>query len=111
MYAVANRIPMDLLLLLKEFAERARGFLSDVEVYLFGSYARGNWLSDSDVDLIVVSDGFRGLDPGQRYVLVRKLLPPNKGFEILTYTREEFEDAKKRSIVIQDAAEYWVRIT
>ena len=29
--------------------------LNDVEVYLFGSYARGDWIEDSDIDLVVVS--------------------------------------------------------
>ena len=41
---------------------------------------------------------------------MRKLLPHDRGFEILTYTPEEFEEAKRRSIVVQDAAEYWIRI-
>jgi len=84
--------------------------LPSVEAYLFGSYARGDRLSDSDIDLIVVSDGFKGLDLGRRHTLTRKLLPPGRGFEILTYTPEEFEEAKRRSIVIQDAAEYWIKI-
>lgn len=107
---VRSRVPEDVLELLRGFAERAKSVLGSVEVYLFGSYARGDWLSDSDIDLIVVSDAFKGLDLGRRYALVRKLLPHDRGFEILTYTPEEFEEAKRRSIVVQDAAEYWIRI-
>ncbi|MEM4640767.1 MAG: nucleotidyltransferase domain-containing protein [Thermofilum sp.] len=103
-------VPEDVLKLLRSFAERAEDVLGSVEVYLFGSYARGDWLSDSDIDLIVVTDSFKGLDLGRRHALVRKLLPPDRGFEILTYTPEEFEEAKRRSIVIQDAAEYWIKI-
>ncbi|MEM2678325.1 MAG: nucleotidyltransferase domain-containing protein [Thermofilaceae archaeon] len=110
MIPVPGRVPEDVLELLRGFAERAKSVLGSVEVYLFGSYARGDWLSDSDVDLIVVSDAFKGLDLGRRYALVRGLLPRDRGFEILTYTPEEFEEAKRRSIVIQDAAEYWIRI-
>ena len=82
----------------------------NVEVYLFGSYARGDWLEDSDLDLIVVSDKFKGLSLGERYCLVRKLLPNNISVEILPYTPEEFKKAKKKSIVLKDALEYWVRI-
>ena len=37
-----------------------------VEVYLAGSWARGDWLLDSDVDLIVVSRRFEGLSLGER---------------------------------------------
>lgn len=107
---MAECIPRDVLELLRSFAMRAREYIGEIEVYLFGSYAKCSWLRDSDIDLIVVSDAFRGLDIGRRYTLVRKLLPFDRGFEILVYTREEFEIAKKRSIVVQDAAEYWIRI-
>ncbi|MEM0027639.1 MAG: nucleotidyltransferase domain-containing protein [Ignisphaera sp.] len=108
---MSSCVPEDVLELLRAFADRLRAVLGFAEVYLFGSYARCDWLVDSVIDLIVVSDGFRGLGLGERYALVRKLLPPNRGFEILTYTPEEFEYAKKRSIVIQDASEYWIKIT
>ncbi len=103
-------VPRGLLEVLREFVARAREVLGDVEVYLFGSYAKCEWLEDSDVDLIVVSDGFEGLDIGKRYALIRKLLPRDRSFEILTYTRREFEEALRRSIVVQDASEYWIRI-
>ncbi len=107
---VFSCVPEDVLELLRVFAERARGVLGCVEVYLFGSYARCDWLIDSDIDLVVVSDGFKGLSIGERYALVRRLLPLNRGFEILTYTSEEFELVKKKSIVIQDASEYWIKV-
>ncbi len=103
-------VPKELLEILREFVTKVREVLGDVEIYLFGSYAKCTWLEDSDVDLIVVSDKFEGLDLGKRYALVRKLLPKNKSFEILTFTRREFEEAKKRSIIIQDASEYWIKI-
>ena len=43
------------------------------EAYLFGSYARGDWLEESDVDLIVVSPGFEGVRWLDRLDLVAKL--------------------------------------
>lgn len=103
-------VPREVLSLLKSFVARARDSIGDAEVYLFGSYARCSWLEDSDIDLIVVSEAFRGLDLGKRYALVRRLLPPDKSFDILTYTREEFEIARERSVVVIDAAEYWIKI-
>lgn len=108
---VAKCIPEDIRKMLSSFVEKLKEVLSDdVEVYLFGSYAKCSWLDDSDIDIIVVSNAFRGLDLGKRYALVRKLLPFNRSFEILTYTHEEFETAKKRSIVLQDASEYWIKL-
>lgn len=104
-------VPEKLLRVLREFVTRIRHVLGDVEVYLFGSYARCEWVDDSDVDLIVVSDGFEGLDIGKRYAIVRGFLPRDMGFEILTYTRREFNEAKRSSIVVQDASEYWIKIS
>lgn len=103
-------MPEDVLEILRSFAEEVRRLLGDADVYLFGSYARCDWLEDSDIDVVVISDAFEGLDVGRRYALVRRLLPPDRGFEILTFTRGEFEVARRRSVVLQDAAEYWVRI-
>jgi predicted nucleotidyltransferase len=81
-------VPERLLRILKSFVKMAKSELGDVEVYLFGSYARCEWVEDSDVDLVVVSDAFKGLDIGKRYALLRRMLPHDMAFEILAYTRE-----------------------
>ena len=105
---------------LKGVLEGLRGFLEvlpaglrrldpGVEVYLVGSWARGDWLLDSDVDPIVVSDMFDEQDMAKRIVEVRCLAPRDVAFEILAYTRREFEEVKKRSVVIQNASTHWRR--
>lgn len=43
-----------------EELRRLAGELGAV-VYLFGSYARGDFLLDSDVDIVVVSSRFEGV--------------------------------------------------
>jgi hypothetical protein len=103
---------------LPEEVERAvaqlRSRLTDrypyARAYLFGSYANGTWLQDSDLDILLVSDRFRGQSFAERIANVRRLLPNDASFEILAYTLEEFERAKTRSVVIQDAGTYWRRI-
>lgn len=82
----------------------------DIEVYLAGSWARGDWLTDSDVDLIVVSRKFKGLNLGERYRVVKNLAPPGYSLDILTYTPSEFRKAKSRSIILQDMMEYAVKL-
>lgn len=82
----------------------------DAQVYLYGSFARGDWLEDSDVDVIVVSEAFRGMRLSERIGLVRNLAPSNIAFEILAYTPEEFHDRLRHSIVLRDASTYWKRI-
>jgi hypothetical protein len=81
---------------IKEFAENLAENLKDekMEVYLFGSLARGDYLLDSDIDLIVVTDSLKNMKPWERTAYLRKLAPRSLGFDILCYTREEFEKAK-----------------
>lgn len=51
-------VPKEVAETLREFIEKVRRVLGeDTEVHLFGSYARGDRLRDSDLDLIVVSPG------------------------------------------------------
>lgn len=75
---------------------------------LFGSHARGEATPDSDIDVAVISEGFRGKDLFERGELVggahraavRKFLLP---FDIVTLTPEEFES--EESLVAQFAKE------
>jgi predicted nucleotidyltransferase len=83
------------------------------EAYLFGSYARGDWLEESDVDLIVVSPDFAGLRWLGKLDAVAKIwlrLGLEKWVEVFPYTPEEFQEARRRSVVVRDAESYWVKI-
>lgn len=95
---------------LKVLSTAIREVYEDAEVYLFGSYARGNWLEDSDVDIVVVSKGFEGKSLPQRIGEVRKLAPEDIPFEILAYTPEELAEATEKSVAVQDAKTYWRKI-
>lgn len=103
------RAPKEVKDALKDFVRRVKKKLGDAEVYLFGSYARGDWLHDSDIDLIVVSSAFQKLSLGERYVLVRGLLSTEFSVELLLYTPEEFRRAEG-GVLIQDAKEYWIKL-
>ncbi len=104
-------IPDKIRKVLEEFVNKFRCEVDpNAKIYLFGSYARGTWLSDSDLDLIIVSEKFRGLKIHERYALTRNLLPADISVELLLYTPEEFEKLKKKSIILQDAAEYWIEL-
>ena len=95
---------------LKTLLRGLREVYEDAEVYLFGSYAKGSWLEDSDVDIVVVSNGFVGKSVPKRVGEVRKLAPEDTAFEILAYTPQELKKAIEKSVAIQDAATYWKRI-
>ena len=81
---------------IEEFLRRLEGELQgDFEAYLFGSLARGDYLLDSDVDIVVVTDRLAGMKPWERFAYLRRLAPSNVGFDILCYTRKEFKEARK----------------
>jgi predicted nucleotidyltransferase len=42
------------------------------QMILFGSYATGSFTEDSDIDVVVVSDAFKGLNHWQR---IEKMTP------------------------------------
>lgn len=79
--------------------------------YLFGSWARGDWLGDSDVDVVIVSPSVRGMPWLKRLELVAKAearLDLPLSLDVLPYTPEEVIEAK--SAVLRDAMKYWKRI-
>lgn len=104
-------IPSKIAQALSTFVEGVKKVYGDAEIYLFGSYAKGTWIEDSDVDVLVTSKHFEGLDIGDRAKALRKLAPRDVPFEILAYTPKEFKEALKRSVTLIDASEYWVKLT
>jgi predicted nucleotidyltransferase len=63
-------------------------------VLVFGSRARGDALKDSDLDVLIVAEGFRGIGWLDRPVRVSTECDIRFGVELLCYTPEEY--ARKR---------------
>ena len=60
------------------------------KIILYGSYARGEVTRDSDIDLLVVSDDFEGMDLWERQCLLgRARVGIKRPMEILGLTDEE----------------------
>jgi len=96
---------------LNQLVKRLKENLGPLDVYLFGSFAKGDWLEDSDIDIVVVSDRFEGKSMPERINLVRRLASESLAFEILAYTPKELKEVLTKSMVIQDASTYWKKIT
>ena len=106
-----GRIPKRIIRALEDLICALKDELGMFELYLIGSYARGDWVEGfSDVDLIVVSEAFQGVDFYRRCARVRRLAPPDIPFEILCYTPEEMERLKEESSFLREAARYWIRL-
>ncbi|MEZ0248363.1 MAG: nucleotidyltransferase domain-containing protein [Thermoproteus sp.] len=103
----------------EKVVEHVRRFIEELEktgvvveaAYLFGSWARGDWLWDSDVDIVLVSPSFRGMFWLRRLEFLAKVearLDLPVSLDVLPYTPEELAEAK--SAVLKDAMRYWKRI-
>lgn len=90
-----------------------RSFLRRIgasEAILFGSRARGEELSNSDVDLIVVSPRFAGQPFPQRLVFLQQHWTLPLFLEGLPYTPEELERLRHSRGVVARALEEGIRI-
>ncbi len=89
-----------------------KGFRVD-KVYLFGSYAKGTWLKTSDIDVVIVSRDFKGIDFVKRLDIINEIIWREKiepYIEVLPYTEEELRERITKSIVLRDASRYWIHI-
>ena len=86
---------------------RLEQVLPEVELYVFGSRARGDFYPDSDIDLAVVTPAFEEKDELERYDLIRDDLRDVFGatpVDVVLYTPEEFEKGTEAFLpsVIED---------
>ena len=82
-----------------------RGRLAPLRAIAFGSRVRGDALSTSDLDLILVSPWFADIPFLRRSVAVLELLDYPGGLELLCYTPEEFEEKRHELGIVHVALE------
>ncbi|MBS7658921.1 MAG: nucleotidyltransferase domain-containing protein [Candidatus Bathyarchaeia archaeon] len=102
----------------EKILKRARKFIEDAkkicinkglvfrEAYLIGSRARGDYLEDSDADLILLVDGVEGLNMIERLKLFFEALAPRIEFTVYTTT----EWLEKESIWINELKKEAVKL-
>ena len=98
---------------LRGIAEAIKARIPDARVIVFGSRVRGDWLEESDVDIIVVSSVFEGMSFSDRASLVLRILweervLPRVDVDVLCYTPEEFERKRREIGVVSEALRYGV---
>ena len=61
------------------------------EVYIFGSYSKGNMSEYSDIDIAVVLDKIRGGSPfNEAFEIFHEVQKQNSLFEVVCFTETEF---------------------
>lgn len=81
---------------INEIALRIATKFNPHRIILFGSYANGSQDEDSDIDLLIIQD--TDLPIHQRgYDIRMSLIGSKMPFDILVYTKSEFEQEKEKN--------------
>jgi predicted nucleotidyltransferase len=81
-----------------------------LQVIAFGSRVRGDALSTSDLDLVLVSPWFASVPVLRRAVSVLEMLGYPGGLELLCYTPEEFEQRREELGIVRVAVEQGIAL-
>jgi predicted nucleotidyltransferase len=84
---------------------RLREEFAPLRVVAFGSRVRGDAITTSDLDQILVSPRFAAVPFLKRPVLVLESLGYPGGLELLCYTPEEFEEKRQELGIVRVALE------
>jgi uncharacterized protein len=77
---------------------------------MFGSRARGDELLTSDVDVVIVSEGFRGRKFQERPAAALEYWDDMVDLEALCYSPSEFRDLKERLGIVKRALEEGIEL-
>jgi len=95
---------------LEEFLKKVRIRFSLGVVILFGSRSRGEYLKQSDYDLIIVSKKFEGVHFLERIYQLLELWDCDADVDLLPYTPEEFEEKKGQIGIVKQAVEEGIEV-
>jgi hypothetical protein len=87
-----------------------RDRLAPLHAIAFGSRVRGDALSTSDLDLILVSPWFASVPFLRRSPAVLEILDYPGGLELLCYTPEEFEEKRQELGIVRVALDEGVTL-
>ena len=94
----------------RDHLPRLHDRLAPLTVIAFGSRVRGDALSTSDLDLIVVSPCFEPLHFLKRVPYILELLGYPAGLEFLCYTPDEFHEKRREHGIVRVAVEEGIRL-
>ena len=75
-----------------EYASNLKNHINLHSLYLYGSYAKGNYNIDSDIDIAVIADGFTGDIVEDTYMLMKLRRKIDKRIEPHPFSVHEFTE-------------------
>lgn len=103
---MGKKITKEMIMSIKEFKKK----IGAEKIVLFGSYATGKAVSDSDIDLILVSKSFKGKDFHSRFKGLWLKWELNLPVDFIPYTPEEFQKLSKKPTIVKEALEEGIEI-
>jgi len=88
---------------LKKFVKAVEQRFKPDKIILFGSRARGDFLEDSDYDILIVADYFSKMLYPQRVTEALEELKDPLDVELICLTPEEFSKKSKQITIIAEA--------
>jgi len=88
---------------IKEFLDKVKIKFHPEIIILFGSRARGDYLKDSDYDIIIVSPEFDDVHFLERIYQLLEFWDYDWDVDLLPYTPEEFEKKKNQIGIVNQA--------
>lgn len=88
---------------IKKYLKIVKSKFNLSKALLFGSRARGDYLFDSDVDMILVSEDFEKITFRKRMGELLDGWTAEVDLEVIGYTPEEFLRMQKRMGIVQQA--------
>jgi len=79
-------------------------------LFFFGSRVRGDYLEDSDIDLLVISPDFKNMDMFKRLILLNRPWNYVIPAEITGYTKEEIKRLSKFSGYVREAIKEGIKL-
>lgn len=94
-----------------EVLPKIKKSLRPTKVIIFGSRVKGCTSEESDIDIIIVSDFFRGRPFLGRMPSMLRMFRFPCPVDFLCYSPEEFGEISSRSIIIEQALKEGVEVT
>jgi len=95
---------------IKKFTLKLKKDFQLERIIFFGSRTTKDYILNSDIDLLIVSPDFEGLDFGKRISLMYKYWDNNYDVDFLCYTPEEFQRFSKMISIAREASEKGILI-
>lgn len=88
------KIPENIKDIVEDYLDELSSEIKIDKAILFGSYAKGNYGSDSDIDLAIFSDSFKDTDRIESLKYLLKKARKYRGVDLqpISFTREDYED-------------------